>query len=233
MLKKLLCCVSVCLTVVSMPLSAADWIVAVVNNEVITNSELEQQLSLTREQLQQQRITAPPAAQLQRQVLERMVQQKIEIQAARDIGMRVGDGELEAALTRVPENNKMTMAQLRAAVTKSGLDWNAYREEIRNQMTLGRLREREISVRVKISDAELDAYLALEGRGENGREYRISHILLRAPENASVGQWNALQARANEVLVLSSQGDDFPKLVAAYSQAQDAMSGGISRSTAC
>lgn len=204
-----------------------DRIVAVVNNEVITRVELDARLVVARKQLAQQGTAAPPTAQLERQLLERLIQQRLELQAAKEAGIRIGDGELEAALSRIAENNKMDVASLRAAIRKEGESWEGFREDIRAELLTSRLRDREINNRVTVSDAELDAFLAVEKTTGAGREFQLAHILLRAPENASTAQWEALQKKADEVLRLVRQGDDFAKLAAAYSDAQDAMEGGI------
>ena len=113
-----------------------------------------------------------------------------------------------------------------AVETREGQPWERFREDIRNEVTLSRLREREVNSRVTVTDAELAAFLASPEGATRGREFLVSHILLRAKEGATEADWQQLQKRADEVMKLIKQGDEFAKLAAAFSDAQDAMQGG-------
>ncbi len=202
-----------------------DAIVAVVNDEVITARELDLRVDQASQQLKKQGTQLPPREVFSRQMLERMIYERVQLQYARETSVRVDDATLERALQRVAENNKMTVAQFRAALEKDGMSWSLFREDVRNEMTLGRLREREVESRVIVTDAEVDAFLAAQA-ATNNQEIMVAHILLRAPESATPQQWSKLQQRAEALLARAQAGEDFAKLAAGNSDAPDALQGG-------
>jgi peptidyl-prolyl cis-trans isomerase SurA len=206
---------------------AVDRIVAVVNDEVITHHELRARLDSALSQLQRQGMSPPPRDVLERQVLERLVIDRVQLQLAREMGLRVDDGQLEQALQRIAAGNKLSLQEFRAALEKDGIAFASFREEIRAEMTIGRLREREVENKIFISDGEIDNYLpACRCRGAAGEEYQLAHILLRAPESANPEQIQKLRAKADQVLEQLRKGADFAQLAAAYSDAPDGMKGG-------
>ncbi|MEC5385645.1 peptidylprolyl isomerase [Uliginosibacterium sp. H3] len=204
-----------------------DRIVAVTNDEVITLSELTARTDRFMQQLRQQGTALPPRTQAERQVLDRMILERLQLQRARSSGLRVDEMTLERALQRIAEQNNMPLSRFRELVEKNeGVQWTTFREDIRNEILISRLREREVDSRVQVSDAEVDAALAAPESQAGNKEYLVSHIFLRAPEGATPDAWTRLTARANEVVRLVRQGDDFAKLAAAFSDAKDAMQGG-------
>ena len=206
---------------------AADRIVAVVNDEVITHHELRSRLDSALGQLQRQGTTLPPRDALEKQMLERLVMDKVQLQFAREIGLRVDDAQLDQALQRIAANNKLSLAQFRAALEKDGISFANFREEIRAEITIARLREREVDSRIFISEGEIDNYLAgATGQSGSGEEYQMAHILLRAPESASPEQIQQLRAKADQVVERLRQGENFAQLAAAYSDAPDGLRGG-------
>lgn len=206
---------------------AADRIVAVVNDEVITLYELRSRLDSALAQLQKQGTALPPRATLESQMLERLVMDKVQLQFAREVGLRVDDAQLDQALQRIAANNKMSLPRFRVALEKDGIAFASFREEIRAEMTIARLREREVDSRIFISEGEIDNYLAgATGKGGSGEEYQIAHILLRAPESASPEQIQKLRAKTDQIVDRLRQGDDFAQLAAAYSDAPDGLKGG-------
>lgn len=205
----------------------ADRIVAVVNDEVITLNELSASVANALGQLQRQGTPLPPRAELEKQMLERMVIEKVQLQLARDTGLRIDDGQLEQALQRIAANNKLSLSQFRDALQRDGIPFAKFREQIRDEITISRLREREVASKIVISEGEVDNYLSgALAKGNEGEEYEVAHILLRAPESAAPEQIQALKAKADQVYSRLQQGDDFAQLAAAYSDAPDGLQGG-------
>jgi peptidyl-prolyl cis-trans isomerase SurA len=226
-----LCCVAtVCAQTPRSPSrepQPADRIVAVVNDEVITLVELRARLDMAVGQLRRQGTALPPRDVLERQMLERLVMDKIQLQYARQSGLRVEDAQLEQALQRIAGSNKMTMAQFRDAIKKDGIEFGKFREDIREEMTIARVREREVENKILISEGEIDNYLSGDaGKGPADEEYEVAHILLRSPESASPEQIQKLKAKADEVFGRLGKGEDFSQLAAAYSDAPDGLQGG-------
>jgi len=203
-----------------------DRVVAVVNDEIITASELATHIAQAERQLTTQGTTMPAAGQLRRQVLDQMILTRVQLQFAKSSGITVDDATLDKALKRIAENNKLTIADLPKAVAQEKYTWTQFRENIRNEIIISRLREREVDSRITVSQGEVDAVLAANEAAPKAREYLISHILLRAPEGATPDQFKALNQRAEEIMRQIRQGEDFAKLAASYSNAQDAMQGG-------
>jgi peptidyl-prolyl cis-trans isomerase SurA len=207
----------------------ADRIVAIVNDEVITLNDLRTRLDSAMGQLKRQGTPLPPRDVLEKQMLERLVVDRIQLQTARDTGLRIDDSQLDQALNRIATGNKMTLGQFRQALEKDGIRFAKFREEIREEMTVARLREREVDNRLVISDAEIDNFLESEASksGGSGDEVQVAHILLRAPESASPEQIQKLKAKADQVLERLRKGEDFSQVAAAYSDAPDALQGGL------
>jgi peptidyl-prolyl cis-trans isomerase SurA len=204
-----------------------DRIVAVVNNDVITLYELRARVAQAVAQLRSRNVTPPPREDLERQLLERMIFEKVQLQHAEETQLRVDDRILEASLGRIAESNSMDVTQLRSAVERDGIPWARFREDIRKEIMLSRLRDREVDSRVVVTEGEIDNYLANpERKADTQAEYNLSHILLRVPEGASPEQLLRLKARAEAALDQIKKGEDFARVAASYSDAQDAMSGG-------
>ncbi len=204
-----------------------DRIVAVVNSDAITLYELRARTEQAVAQLRGRNVTPPPREDFERQVLERMIYEKVQLQHAEETQMRVDDRMLEAALGRIAESNNMNATQLRSAVERDGISWSTFRDDIRKEIILSRLRDREVESRVVVTEGEIDNYLASPQRkAEQPEEYNISHILLRVPEGASPETLLRLKARADAALDAIRRGEDFARVAASYSEAQDALSGG-------
>ena len=204
----------------------ADRIVAVVGDEVITQYDLRQRLATALKQLQKQNTTLPPQDVLERQLLERMIMDRVQMQFARETGLKVDDAQLDQAITKVAANNKMTPQQFKAALEKDGVNYAAFREEIRGELTMVRLREREVDSKIIISDGEIDMYLANQASTGSGEEIHLAHILLRAPESASPEALQKLRLRGEQALQRAREGTSFAELAASFSDAPDALQGG-------
>jgi len=204
----------------------ADRIVAVVGTDVITYVDLRTRLASALKQLQKQGTPLPPQDVLERQMLERLIMDRAQLQYARDSGMRVDDTQLDQAIGRIAAGNKMSVPQFRAALEKDGVQYPGFREEIRNEMIAVRLREREVDSKLVISEGEIDNYLANQAATGSGEEYQLAHILLRAPESASPEQLQKLRQRGEDALKRARAGENFAELTAAFSDAPDALQGG-------
>ena len=204
-----------------------DGIIAVVNNEVITRNELRDRLILIEKRLKSQGIALPPRAQLMKQLLERMVVERAQIQMAKEAGIRVDDRMLDRAITRMAETNKLNLTDFRKGLERDGISYARFREEIRNEIIMQRLKEKEVINKIQVSDSEVDNYLASSGQsGEVSEEIRLAHILVRIPENATPEQIAARKARAGEALKTILAGGDFQQSAAMYSDSDEALKGG-------
>ncbi len=217
-----------------LPLSQAqaanlvDRVVAVVNDDVITASELNNRINTVERQLKGQGTSLPPRSVLERQMLDRLVIERIQLQMAKESGIHADDLQLDTYLRRIADSNKMSLPEFRQALENDGLSWSGFREDVRNEMILSRLREREVDNRINISDAEIDNYLATPAANSSGgEEYLLGHILLRVSEQSSPEQLLRVRARAEQALAQLKRGDDFAQVAASYSDAPDAMSGGL------
>ena len=205
-----------------------DRIVAIVNKEVITFSELNEAVASAERQLRRQGTQAPPREVLGQQMLERMVLDKAQLQLARDTGIRVDEVALDRAVQRVAESNKMTLAEFRRALERDRVPFDQWREELREQILLTRLREREVDDKIQVSDSEVDLFLEEQKLRPGDRvEYNVSHILVRLPEQASPERIDAARAKGEKIVAEARQGGDFARLAAAYSDAFDALQGGV------
>lgn len=204
----------------------ADHIVAVVGDEVVTYYELRNRLESALKQLEKQGTPLPPQDVLERQMLERVIMDRVQLQYARETGLRVDDIQLDQAIGRIAANNKMTPQQFRQTLEKDGIKYAKFREEIRTEMTMVRLREREVDSKLVISDGEIDNYLSNQAANGGSEEYQLAHILLRAPESASPEQLQKLRLRGEQALKRAQAGENFAELTAAFSDAPDALKGG-------
>ena len=205
-----------------------DSIAVIVNDEVITRNELAARVRNIEQRMKGQNTQMPEAADLQRQVLEAMIVERAQFQLAKEMGVRaVDDSQLDRAIGRIAEQQKMSVQDMRNAMEKEGITFAAFREEIRNEITMQRLREHEVDNKIQISEAEIDTYLAGEQAAAADKfEMNIAQILVRIPENSSPEQIAARQARADEVSRQLRTGGDFAKIAGTYSESADALQGG-------
>jgi len=204
-----------------------DRIVAVVNKEVITATELHEAVTAAQRQLRRQGTPLPERGLLERQMLERLILDKAQTQLARDKGIRVDELQLDRAVQRVAQSNNMSLADFRAALERDKVPFQEWREELREQIVLSRLREREVDDRIQVSDSEIDLFLAeTKAKPDHRAEYQISHILVRVPEQTTPERVEAARARAQKALTEARAGADFASLAASYSDAPDALQGG-------
>jgi peptidyl-prolyl cis-trans isomerase SurA len=204
-----------------------DRIVAVVNDEVITQNNLNERVALVVRQFQRQGGQLPAADVLSRQILERMINDLLQVQLAKETGIRVDDPTLDKTIERIAQENKLSVRDFRAALERDGIKYPRFREDIRNEILLARLREREVENAIVVTDAEIETELARAARDKTGdSEYQIAHILVLVPPQASAEQIEARRMRALQALSELRRGTDFARVAATYSDAPDAMQGG-------
>jgi peptidyl-prolyl cis-trans isomerase SurA len=210
--------------VASVPL---DRVVAVVNNEAVTQFDVNEQKRVVISQMRDAKVQALPPDVLEKQVLERLVTERAMLQYAKETGIRVDDQTVERTILRIAQENKLSPEDFRKVLEREKIPYAKYREDIRREVTMQRIREREVDSRVTVSDAELDAYLATVAAQAGGEmEYQVSHIMVSVPEQASPEQINARRKRAEDALAQIQAGKDFKEVAAAFSDAPDGIKGG-------
>jgi peptidyl-prolyl cis-trans isomerase SurA len=208
-------------------LRVVDRIVAVVNDEIITNNELSLRMRIAEAQLRRQNIALPVRAVLTRQVLERMIIDRAQLQMAKETGVRVDDATVNAAIARIAEQNGMSLPQFRERLDQEGLTFGRFRDDIRDDIVMHRLRDREVDSKVQVGEGEIDNFLAEKAGVEvNSTEYNVAQILLRVPENASAEAIETVRKRADELVTQIRGGAEFAKLAASFSAAPEALAGG-------
>jgi peptidyl-prolyl cis-trans isomerase SurA len=204
-----------------------DRIVAVVNKEVITASELTERVAFAERQLQRQKIALPERALLERQMLERLVLDKAQMQLAADTGIRVDELQLDRAVQRVAESNNVPLAEFRRRLEADGMSFDKFRADVRQQILLQRLREREVEDRVQVGESEIDIFMEENKAAAAGaQEYNVAHVLVRIPEQAVPERIAQARARAEKARADALAGGDFARIAASTSDAGDALQGG-------
>ncbi len=204
-----------------------DRVVAVVNSEVLTQVELDNEVKMAVRQLLGHGTPLPDRAALERQVLERMITSRILVQTARRTGIRVSDGQLNQAIERMAAENNMSREQFHDAMQSEGINITRFRERIRVQIMIARLKEREVDNKVTITDAEIDSYLRNQEASESkDDEYNVAHILILVPEGASPEEIRSNREIADDAIRQLKDGVDFRQVAATVSDADDALQGG-------
>lgn len=203
-----------------------DRILIVINDEVVTAREVELRLNTVRARLTNQKVNLPPDNILRRQVMERMVVERLQQQIARQLGLTVSDERLDRAINQIAEQNQKTPEALRRESEKEPGGYRAFREELRAQLLIQQLVDREVNNRVSVSEAEVENFLAGQGGRDSGLEYNLSHILIAVPEAASPEVIQKAKRKADELSAELKKGADFGQLAIANSQGQNALEGG-------
>jgi len=205
-----------------------DQIAVVVNDDVITSRELDSYLDKIKLQLKKQGTPLPAAKELEKQVLERMIIDMLQLQYAKESGVRIDDVQLDKALGRIAQqNNFSSVAEFRAKLAKDGVDFRKFREEIRNEITFTRLREREVDSKLVVSDNEIENYLLTQDKQAGKREeIELAHILVQVPEQASAEKIQASKQRADQAWAQLKGGAPFAQVAAGFSDAKDGLQGG-------
>jgi len=206
---------------------ALDRVVAIVNDGIVLQSQLQSQTALILDRLREQGTQLPPPDVIRQQVLERLVLQEIQVQRATRLGVQVSDEMLNQALRDVADRNGIPFEQLPVVLAGQGINYAAYREEMRREIILSLLRQRDVIPRIYVSPRELEQALERQaGQADQNAEFDVSHILLSLPESATAEQMGRVEELAREIHARSKAGEDFGQLALAYSQAQSALERG-------
>lgn len=208
--------------------ATADFIVAVVNSEPVTNTEVQREVLRIQQQFAAQRRPAPELQRLNAEILERLITQKVLLQFARDSGIRVEDAAIDQAEQSIAAQNQLTIPAMHQRVVADGTSVAQFRAQLRDQILLQRLRERDLEPRVRVSESDIDAYLQAQQNTQNLSQVDINlaQVLIAVPETASADQVQALQAQARKVLERARAGEDFAALVRTYSDPTAQSNGG-------
>ena len=204
-----------------------DRIVAVVDQSVITEQELSDRIKTVKAQLEKQGTQLPPDNILEKQILERLISDSLQVQFAAQTGLKVDNTQLDKTIERIAEQNKLSVPEFKLALEKDGVLFDKFREDIRTEVLLARLREREVDSRTNVTDAEIDNFLTTQAAsgGDQG-EYEVSHILIRTPEESAPETLQKLKAKAEEAIKKLQNGVSFAEVSANYSDAPNALEGG-------
>lgn len=222
-----LCLLSISSAAVAAKLETLDRIVAVVDNDVVMQSELDARIDNVHRQLSERDIALPPANVLKMQVLEQLILENIQLQLGERGGVHIDDWTLTDAIGRIAENNQMTVDEFRKNLEADGLSFAEAREEIRRELLINRVRQRQVAQRIQVSEQEIDNFLSSpEGQSQLQTEFRLGHILIATQDNPSPEQVKASEAEANKVYEQLQKGASFQELAVAHSKGQNALSGG-------
>ena len=204
-----------------------DRIIAVVDEDVVMQSELDEQTSRVRDALRQQGTEMPPTAVLERQVLERLVLEKIQLQVASQAGIKVTNKDLDKAIADIAKRNKLELPQFEKIIETEGIPFARFREQIAQQILIAKLRHEEVENRVKVSEQEIENFLRNQSTATEGeQEYRLSHILISIPTGASDTELKAVRDKADDALRKIDAGEDFGDIAIRVSDGQQALERG-------
>ena len=204
-----------------------DRIVAIVDQTVVTEQELESRITTVTAQFKKQGTELPPEDILRKQILERLITDTLQIQYATQTGLKVDDNQLDKTIERIAEQNQMTLTEFSEALAKDGVSMRKFRSDIRNEITIARLREREVDGRVNVSESEIDNFLTSQAaNNENQDEFEISHILIRTPEEGATEDVQKAKAKVDSAVNELNTGKSFAKVSASFSDAPNALEGG-------
>ena len=205
-----------------------DKVIAIVDDEIIMQSELAQRVNSITKRLQRQNTSLPSPSVMKQRVLDQLILESIQLQLAKRSGIRIGDAQLNTTLENIARSNNMNLTQFEAQLELEGDTYANAREQIRREMVISRLQKREVDRRVRVTEQEVEAFLASkEGRTQSGVEYLIGHILIALPDSASKEQEQIARNKAESILNELKAGEDFKKTAVARSDGRQALEGGV------
>lgn len=203
-----------------------DGIAAVVNDDIITQGQLNDRYIRAVQQIENRKMAMPPRAILEKQLLDHMVNDKIQLQAASQTGIQVDGPTLDRAIEKIAQQNKLSLDSFKQALAHDGVPYDKFRSDIRNEIILDRLHQRDVVSKVNVTEAEVDAYLAQQSATGADQEFHLAHISIDIPDNATSVQIDAAKVKADEALKKLQQGADFAQISTLYSNAPNALEGG-------
>lgn len=192
---------------------SADYIVAIVDRELVTNAEVQQRLAALRREAAQGGQALPPDDELRRRMLDTLIDERAQLGAARESGVRIDEAELDRTVANVAAQNRITLAQLRERLQRDGIEFSRFRSNLRDQLLLERVREREVQSRIKISDSEVETLLASRASGVAPPQFNIAQLLIGVPEGAGEAELAQRRKVAEQALQRARGGEDFARLV--------------------
>lgn len=206
----------------------ADYIVAVVDQEPITNAEVRVRAVRAEQEMSRQGASMPPRSEILRQVLDRLIDERAQLSFARDSGLRVDDAQLERTIAGIAQQNNLSLAQLRSRLQQDGVSFAQFQADVRNEMLLSRLRDRDVESRIRITEAEVDAFVAEQQalQGTDQLELNLAQILIRVPDGATPEQVAAARARADQAAQRVRSGGDFAAIARELSEGAERAQGG-------
>lgn len=209
------------------PIQELDHVVAIVNDDVITRVELDQQLERIKSQARQQQQRLPDEQTLERQVLENLIVEELQLQLAEKAGIRVDDETVNQVINNIARENNLSLPQFQEVLRRDGMSFAAFRENIRNEIIINQLRKRRVEDSVNVTEQEVDNYLSnMENRQGLNDEFRLGHILIGVPDGATPQQIQQAEAKARQVYHRLRLGADFHQTAVAESSGQNALQGG-------
>ncbi len=205
-----------------------DRIIAIVDKDVITEQELTNKVRTVSNQLEKQGKQLPSEQVLRKQILERLIVDNLQLQLAQQRGISVNDSQLDKTIERIAEQNKMNLEEFKAALENDGINFYQFREDMRDEITIARLKDTEIDKRIEVSDGEIDNYLTTQENSKDNQqiEYELSHILVRTPEESTPEDLEKARIKIEEVMKALANGESFEQVSASYSDAPNALEGG-------
>lgn len=204
-----------------------DRIIAVVNNNAITESDLDNRMKAVYHQLTSQNITVPPEENLRSQVLKQLILEDIQLQIAKRSGIIIDNSMLNNAVKKIAQRYNLTVPEFKEKLKTEGLSFSEARNTIHRDMILNRVRQRMVAQRIHISNQEVDNYLnSPEGKSQNQTEYRLGHILIAIPDKADAKEINTAKEKAESIVTKLRKGANFPEMAVTFSQGQNALKGG-------
>lgn len=214
-------------TTVSAQVRPLDRIVAIVDNDVVMQSQLDERMREVQQTIERRGAELPPEEVMQQQVLERLITENLQLQIGERSGIRIADEELNQALATIAQRNNMTLEQFREALQRDGLSLETAREQIRREMVINRVRQRRIAERIQVSNQEVENFLASDlGKLQLSEEYRLANILIPVPESSDSAAIQAAERSATDIWQQLQQGADFAQLAVSHSASENALEGG-------